>query len=179
MYRPTTLQELQEYLDLDRDKFYLDGPNGVDWIFQNEVVDGREGAFYVDYVRHDDGDRWTDPTEFEELSFGAIEPASVKMARFLHAVGMTTPEALATVAQLWRESPVQPDTHCTQILAMNRRTLELLQSRDQLVEQPEGVFRHIADNWQFPMYGLDLSMIKINQEILRERQRNWNPDGDW
>jgi hypothetical protein len=48
--RPGTLAELQEYVDNHREEFYLDGPNDVDWIFRNEVLEGREGALYVDYV---------------------------------------------------------------------------------------------------------------------------------
>lgn len=40
-YRPTTLGQLQEYINHDRDQFYLDGPNDVDWIFRNEIIQAR------------------------------------------------------------------------------------------------------------------------------------------
>lgn len=176
MYRPTTLEQLQEYVDLDRKEFYLDGPNGVDWIYRNEVIDGRESTFYVDYVRHDDGHRWAEPTEFEDLLFGAPEPGAVQMVRCLQGAGMSTPEALATIAELWRASPIGPETHCTEIFALNRRTLELMESRGQLDEQPQETYQSIAREWQFPMYGLDLSMVDVDLETLRERQRNWSPE---
>jgi AbiV family abortive infection protein len=176
MYRPTRLGQLQEYVDLDRKEFYLDGPNGVDWIFRNEVIDGRESTFYVDYVRHDDGHRWADPTEFEDLLFGAPEPALVRTMRSLQGAGISTPEALATVAELWRATPIGPETHCTEIFALNRLTLQWMESRGQLQEQTQELYQWIASEWQFPMYGLDLSMIEVDLETLRERQRNWGPD---
>jgi AbiV family abortive infection protein len=178
MMRPTTLEQLQEYIDLDRDDFYLDGPNGVDWIFRNEIIQGREGALYVDYERHDDGHRWTDPTEFEALIHCATEPLSLRMARYLHDVGFATPEALATVAELWRAAPIGLQTHCTEIFQFNRQTLMALESRGQLREQPEDVYRWIFGEWQFPMYALNLSMIKVDLDTLRDRQLNWNPE-DW
>jgi hypothetical protein len=127
------------------------------------VIGGRESAFYVDYVRHDDGHRWADPTEFEDLLFGATEPGSVRMARCLHDVGIATPEALATVAELWRATPIESNTHCTKIFALNRKTLDLLDSRGQLRAQSDDTYRWIVSDWQFPMYGLDLSMIDVAQ----------------
>jgi hypothetical protein len=46
MYRPSSLGQLQEYLDLDRNDFYLDGFHGVEWVFRNDVTGGREDALY-------------------------------------------------------------------------------------------------------------------------------------
>src|SRR5262245_58429615 len=59
MYRPTTLGELQGYINSDRGSLYLDGPNDVDWIFPNEIKHQREKQFYVDYVAMDDEHSWS------------------------------------------------------------------------------------------------------------------------
>jgi len=73
-------------------------------------------------------------------------------------------------------NPIGPETHCTEIFALNSRTLELMESRGQLAEQPPETYQSIARDWQFPMYGLDLSMVDVDLETLRERQRNWSPE---
>lgn len=174
--RPGTLAELQEYVDNHREEFYLDGPNDVDWIFRNEVLEGREGAFYVDYVARDDGHHWSDPSMYEDLYLGPLEPAAVKTARSIHDTGLCSAASLAVVAEIWRTNPVEPETHFSAIRELNVRTLRALDERGLLGEQPSDVYSWIANEWQFPMYGLDLSKIKVDLETLRERQRNWSPD---
>ena len=174
--RPGTLAELQEYVDNHREEFYLDGPNDVDWIFRNEVLEGREGALYVDYVARDDGHHWSDPSMYEDLYFGPLEPAAVKTARSLHDAGLCSAASLAIVAEIWRANPVEPETHFSAIRELNVRTLRTLDERGLLAEQSSDVYSWIANEWQFPMYGLDLSKIKVDLEMLRERQRNWSPD---
>ncbi len=177
MWCPVTLGQLQEYVNNDREDFYLDGPNDVDWIYRNQVIQNREGALYVDYVAHDDKHRWHDPLEFEELHFsGRPEPWSVTTTKHLHGVGVSTAAALAAVAELWRASPPAPNTHCSEIWRMNQRTLELMDKHGLLKEQPASTYAWLIRQWQFPMYDLDLSEIKVPLETLREQQRNWGQD---
>jgi AbiV family abortive infection protein len=83
--RPITLADLQKYVDNDRHDFYLDGPNDVDWIFRNQVIDGRESMLYVDYVARDDGHHWSDPAQLEDLLVLSVEPWAIRTARSLHA----------------------------------------------------------------------------------------------
>ena len=87
MMSPGSLEQLQEYIDHSRHEYYLDGPNDVDWIFRNEVIQGREGTLYVDYVANEDQHSWADPAQFEELFLSSPEPWSVQTARYLHDVG--------------------------------------------------------------------------------------------
>lgn len=174
--RPRTLAELQGYLDDRREKFYLDGPNEVDWIFRNEVLERREGALYVDYVARDDGHHWSDPSMYEDLYYGSFEPLAVKTACCLHETGMCSAASLAVIADIWRANPVVPETDFRAIRALNVHTLQTLDERGLLAEQPSDVYSWIANEWQFPMYGLDLSEIPVDLERLRARQRNWCPD---
>lgn len=176
MWCPVTLAQLQEYVNNDREDFYLDGPNDVDWIFRNQVIQNREAALYVDYVAHDDEHRWSDPLEFEDLDFSHLpEPWSVTTAKYLHAVGVSTPPALATIAELWRARPPVAETHCSEIWRMNQQTLSIMEDRGLLLAQPTETYSWLIRQWQFPMYDLDLSKIKVSLEVLRERQRNWSP----
>jgi hypothetical protein len=59
---------------------------------------------------------------------------------------------------------------------MNRRTLELMEARGLLAEQPPKTYAWIMREWQFPMYDLDLTQVPVKLDVLRERQRNWTPD---
>jgi AbiV family abortive infection protein len=176
-YRPVTLADLQGYINLDREQYYLDGPNGVDWIFRNEIIDSRESTFYVDFVRSDDGHHWTDPAQFEDLAATAPEPQAIRLVRCWDDVGVVAPDALATLADLWRGNPVDEQTDVRKIRALNSETLGRLNDRGLLREQAQDVYQWIHSEWQFPMYGLDLSMIRNDVAGLRERQRNWGPDG--
>lgn len=176
MMSPGSLGQLQEYIDHHRHEYYLDGPNDVDWIFRNEVAQGREGTLYVDYVANADQHSWSDPAQFEELFVSSPEPWSVRTARYLHDAGISTPDAVSVVAEVWRGSDINVTTHWSEIARLNRTTLEVLQTCELLNEQPAEAYSWIIEQWQFPMFDLDLSLIPVKLETLRERQRNWTPD---
>jgi AbiV family abortive infection protein len=175
-YRPGTLGELQHYVNMDRDDFYLDGPNDCDWIFRNEIIESREGQVYVDYVARDDGHSWSDPGFLSTRLGAGVEPASVSMSRTLFKVGISTPAAVATVADVWRSVSLDFDTPWSAIRDLNFSTLQLLEQRGQLVEQPPNVYGEIVHHWQFPMFALDLSMVKVKLDTLRDRQHSWSPE---
>ena len=105
------------------------------------------------------------------------EPRSVKMARQLYDIGVSTPEALTVIAEVWRATPPASDTHVQEVWHTNRRTLELMEMRGLLKAQPSSAYFWLIREWQFPMYGLDLSQISVRIETLREHQQNWSPDG--
>ena len=46
-----TFGELGKLVAGERQPYYLDGPNSVDWIFRNSITAEREMTIYVDYVR--------------------------------------------------------------------------------------------------------------------------------
>jgi AbiV family abortive infection protein len=178
-WRPDTLGRLQEYLDHYREEFYLDGPNDVDWIFRNEIIQHREGELYVDYVAHDDGHSWLHPGTYDDIAFGAFihdEPMTLQIAGCLHDVGVSAPDALATVAEVWQPIAMIPELQWNEIERQNNRTLECLNQKGLLRERPDSDYQLIVDRWQFPLYALDLSLLRVDIESLRERQRLWSPD---
>ena len=65
-WRPSNFYDLEQYIDLERREYYLDGPNDVDWIFLYDAKAERERRMYVDYVQdvtEQDGERyWVFPT---------------------------------------------------------------------------------------------------------------------
>jgi AbiV family abortive infection protein len=174
--RPVSLGQLQEYMDDCRRDFYLDGPTGADWILRNEIFYDREGALYVDYVDVG-GDRyWLDPADTAATSSPSTEPAAVQLLRHLHDAGFATASALAVVADVWHPLELTPDTHCTTVRSTNRETLERLDDKELLNDIDARALSFIVTEWQFPMYSLDLSLIKVDKERLRELQAEWDPN---
>lgn len=173
------LAEVRRRADDERAKFYLDGPNDVDWIFRNQIITAREQSLYVDYVVADEGARWHRP----DVRFSMICGGGLKYRRnahqvvlALHAAGFTDPKALSIVAGKWR--PLAPDdaTHWQVIATANLDTLKQLETAGILRTTGAQVIRTILNKWTFPLYGLDLSERDVPLDELRERRANWTPD---
>lgn len=176
---PATLGQLQEYLDHYREEFYLDGPNDVDWVFRNDIIRRREEALYVDYVAHEDGHSWFHPGTYYDSTMGffsPVETGALLIARLLHEIGMSTPDALAAVAHFWRSVPVVPEMPWAELRGLNHGTLNRLASIGLLHDASDGDFQQLTDRWQFPLYTLDLSLLRVDIESLHEKQRLWVPD---
>jgi AbiV family abortive infection protein len=178
--RNTTPAKLQEYLDTFREQSYLDGPNGIDWIFRNEIHQQREQVLYVDYISTGDDHTWLDPgdgfqDEPVEVLF-QIEPPCLKIARALFDVGISEPDALKVVADMWCSATIRPDIPRLELRSMNQQTLEELKSKRLLREPSDQIYGEIINYWQYPLYDLNLKEIPVKISSLRERQDNWNPD---
>src|SRR5574340_742423 len=176
--RPATLGQLQEYLDFKRQEFYLDGPNDVDWIFRNDILQRREEALYVDYVETGEGHAWLDPARYHwddrPIPTASALP-SLLVSQALARAGMSDPDGLAVLANVWRALPMSFDLHWMDVRDINRKTLVEMEKKGALRGQPQEIDDRIIDRWQFPMYDIDLSKIPVSKEALRDRQRNWVP----
>jgi hypothetical protein len=64
----------------------------------------------------------------------------------------------------------------TQLRQLNHGTLERLDSINLLQERSERDYQQLVDRWQFPLYTLDLTFLRVDIEALRERQRLWSPE---
>ena len=176
---PARLGQPQEYIDHYREEFYLDGPNDVDWVFRNEINRQREEALYVDYVAHEDGRTWFHPGIYADSSGGVFthtEPMALQIAGLLHDVGISTADTLTAVADLWRSEAMLPEMEWAQLRQLNYDTLERLDSNRLLQERNDSDYQQLIDRWQFPLYALDLSLLRVDIESLREKQRLWTPD---
>lgn len=100
-WKPTDFKEIRSYVDNERNEFYLDGPNDVDWIFRNRIIANREETIYVDYAADDHGNHyWQNPNEDKFLL--SVTPNMLSLAQSFSAAGCTTPEALRIIADFWR-----------------------------------------------------------------------------
>ena len=132
---------------------------------------------YVDYVEGHDAPHWSDPTVRATLGGPMPLPRTLTMALWLQQVGVGTSQALAVIAAYWRENSPTPDTTWESIKRANYRTLALLDEYGLLTEQPSDTYSRIVNEWQFPMYDLELTRLDVEPSGLRERQqysrRDW------
>ncbi|MCZ6760324.1 MAG: AbiV family abortive infection protein [Gemmatimonadetes bacterium] len=181
-WRSMDLAHVTRGIEQERVEHYLDGPNGVDWIFPNRITQEREDDLYVSYVRDDSdeegqGERYWSCPHNENL-LGHFTPPVINVARALHQVGATAPAGLAVVADVWQPVEVRPEMRFHELEQLNWRTLEVLEERGLLADAPGEVRRVIRDRWPFPLWPLDLGLRKVEKERLRDVQRQWSPE-DW
>lgn len=172
-WRPGTFGEVEQRLADERVEFYLDGPNDVDWIFRNQIIDRRESAFYVDYAQSDDGHRWLYSPKDYLIDMGYHPPSVVSLVRDLHAVGFATSGAIAVIADVWRPVVMTSESHWRDLRKLNHRTLEMLNGKGLLAEAPDATYAAVIDHWLFPLSSLDLGLISVSKDDLRKIQDNW------
>jgi hypothetical protein len=56
-------------------------------------------------------------------------------------------------------------------------TLEQLPAEVVSADLTDGDVRRIMQSWTFPLHSVDLKMSEEDVEQLRQRQRDWDPDG--
>ena len=160
-WKPADFAEVTKMVNRERRPYYLDGPNDVDWILPNYAKARRENRMYVDYVRDitvEDGKYdWISPLpDSLYRKYGDATPPCLVVARALHRVGMTNPEGLAAVADLWRGFEPQPQTTRQELRERNYESLvrvsEARPNRE--VDSRDG--RAVCHHWPFPLWSLDL-----------------------
>jgi hypothetical protein len=179
-----TLPELAGYVDHDRTSHYLDGQYGPEFLFRNDLLDKREGFLYADLIDHDGDLEWRKPgprfggvpIEHDLLGLNVPRFHALPLVEALSRVGMLTPEGLKVVARMWQPLTLDDRMHCSEIKALNRRTLEALEGLGFLSKASEEDVRRIMD-WQWPMYSLELTEIRVTEDaIQRERDAVYADD---
>lgn len=175
--------ELAEGINEKRAAYYLDGPNDVDWIFRNSILQEREDQMYVGYVRDDtEGEGlgepiWTSPDA--DSSFPYSQPFIVRIAISLFSVGLTSPASLKIIASIWRHVNPSPAMPVEELWGLNHKTLEELHAAGHLKKEAEAEYGFVWKKWPYPMWPLDLTEDKKNAEdlkkALRRKRQEWQP----
>jgi AbiV family abortive infection protein len=176
--RPATLGEIREWVDLERKEFYLDGPNGVDWIFYNDILRRREETIYVDYVENDGQHRWHDPQRFEDVGLLLLMPARDPVLRLVNALndaGCLVSAALEVIARIWRPVALDDDLAWSTLRDLNSKTLEAMQAQGLWTTQADEASGVIINEWLFPLYSIDLRRERVDKNQLRDVQQRWSP----
>ncbi|MBM4308414.1 MAG: AbiV family abortive infection protein [Deltaproteobacteria bacterium] len=173
--------EVLEYIKQAREEYFLDGPNDVDWIFRNRILQQREERIYVDYVENDGEHYWHSPKWPESVEKGMTTfckmPLDIlNLAKSLNQAGCASPKALSVIASKWRSVKMTDDFPISQLRDTNYATLQELDKSGLLREQPQNIYDTIINYWLFPLYSADLRIISVDQSKLREIQRGWAPE---
>lgn len=177
-WRPKTFGNLIEYIEDECKEYYLDGPNNIDWIFRNEILQGREETIYVDYAETDEGHEWIFPRDYPAI-FKApdlFEPNVLSISSALKDIGCIEPEALRIIADIWHPIKMTEDFHWQDVRKINIQVLETLKDKKLLIEQPEQIYSKVVDGWPFPLYSIDFKLEKVSRDKLKEIQDKWTPD---
>lgn len=161
--------ELCKYLSSAREQFYLDGPNDVDWIFPNQILSRREGHMYVDYVESDGDYYWSNPFKLEKM-FGHYRPRVLSIATALQSTGCMEPSALHATRRIWQQSSIDASSSYKELRAVNYKSLEELEKLDLLDDSDDASIGMIVNNLPFPLYDVDLSLVKVDQKSLESIQ---------
>ncbi len=166
---PATLGEIERFLDVERRSLFLDGPNDVDWILQNEIIERREGPLYVDYVGYEHGCEWTSPLD-RNHSYRHI-PKIVDLVISLHTVGICDSDALTNLAYVWREIDIADrNLHWQTVYEANQQVIDQLTSSG---EVHQGHLRRILNDWIHPLNCLVMSPIRVSRTQLEDERDAW------
>lgn len=173
-WAPETFGDLVSYIDSERQRYYLDGPNDVDWIFWNQILSNREQAIYVDYVETDQGHSWICPPAHD--IWAPYPNMALALAEALGKAGATSTAGLKAVAEYWRPLQFVSGTHFLELREHNWNTLKRLDALGLVSALEDAETRAILDHWPFPMHSVDLSLASLdNRPELRELQKRWQP----
>ncbi len=171
---PNTFGEIVKIAKNERKSHYLDGPNGVDWIFRNQIFQAREEAMYVDYAEYNGSHAWIYPTK-QDFSY-EHEVEFLKIAQALDFLGCTSAASLKVIADCWRPVTMTLDYHWSTLNEMNFKMIEALSKRALLSNLSEDVLKFVGERWTFPLYSLETSEERIPLKELKEQQNNWSPE---
>ena len=176
-WRPNNLDDICKYISSDLRRFYLDGPNGIDWIIPNEITSTREGLMYVDYTRNlvdsHCQEFWTQPSAFiDDLSIYQSDTA-VQLIRSLHRIGATTATGLKFIASIWRN--VIPEKR-TSVHVLRAYNIQVVKHFDQEFSRivTDDDRQLIINNWLFLLWPMNIFEMQEQEsiELLREKREN-------
>jgi len=165
-------REIRTLIDQMRQRYYLEGPEGVEWIFPNAITHTREKNMYVDYIESEGIYSWISPkpikiVEKTNIIFCRTPSNVLKLVTALDAAGFTKPDALRVIAFKWRPIKMSEDFPSHKRRELNWETLEDLEKNGLLQEQAQEVYAAIRDFWLFPLYSIDLRVKEVDQSSLR------------
>ncbi len=174
---PHSFLDVRDWVDRERKEYYLDGPNGVDWIFYNNILRRREETIYVDYVEYDNNHIWHDPRGMDELevTFANARNPTLLLVSALYDTGLLKAGALRVIAETWRIQKIEDTLTTHALFDINNQTLSNIHTAGLLKSTEPKIIDEIANRWLFPLYNLDLRKDPVKKDDLRNIQRIWSP----
>ena len=169
--------ELSKLVENECRPWYLDGPNGVDWIFPNAISEKRDHDLYVDYVLDITNPAgvsyWNVPATPIPIFRQYAASDCVRLAKNLSEAGVSTVKGLSEIADVWRGFTPVPETDREELRTLIVETLDRLERCYGAVEEVAAKF--IVSHWPFPMWPLTIKVPGSANETLdglrEERER--------
>lgn len=169
--------EIQELLDLNRDTFYVDGPNDVDWVFRNRQLSRREGLMYVDYCMRTDGTaEWISPQDHVDTELAGFLHSRVSRGALLlltlQRIGLLTMAGLQVIQRVWRMAPAPLTWQA--VRELNAAVLDEVRA-DSGIPGSEAIddaaCRLVLDTWHMPLLGFDLAENRVSMHATELRRQ--------
>src|SRR5262249_12414423 len=142
-----TFGQVIEYVDRERRSHYFDGPEGVEWLFRNTIIDNRESFLYVDYIENNGRFEWRRPAQsvllFLHESGPPPVPRLLALLHTMHEGGLLSADSLRALGEVWRDQVLEVGTHWSSYLTINE---EFLRRRAPHVTLDENAQRYVADS---------------------------------
>jgi len=173
-----SIGEVKDIVDRERVNYYLDGPEGFEWIYRNAILQRREEIMYVDLVEEDSKLRWQTPDFWIEEAklIKECRPAICNLLIKTTESGLLTAHALKVLRQVWSKISLTPVTPWNECYQANIRFMQQVIKNDD-IDIPEHVAAMVLNEFLFPLTGLNLSEEKIEHKSLEEKRneaiRSW------
>ena len=175
---PVDFEEVRRNIEEDIQRYHLDGPFGVDWIFPNQITASRERLMYVDYVHdltqepQDATEWWTSPID---SGFEIIPSPCVKTVQALCSLGVTNVDGLKMIAQIWRPVVLGSSLSQADVNGLIRTTANNLLNHGIANEAwitdtwPSAIW-----NWPFPLWSFHPKPAKEKERLedLHQERKN-------
>lgn len=163
--------ELLRAIEIHRKSLHLDGPNDVDWIFRNRLIDERERALYVDLVDSEGELLWWTP---DPVSIRSPSRAATLVSGILEC-GLVSEAGFRALQTAWEGFDPTANTHCGEWSARTARALALVEPSEGRDEQGQHMASFVANRWPMPMAELQVEELKIDPaDLIAARESWWN-----
>lgn len=167
-WKPSDFKEVRKLIEIQRKKYYLDGPFDYEWIFYNQILFNRENTMYVDYISTDESDRWIAPNKDNDNPYSEIELSSpiIKIVQIMYNLGLTDIKALTLISEHWRKIKIHDNFTWRELREINFETLKLLEKNKILQEGSDEDISFFVNCFLFPLYSIKIDLINNKKNKL-------------
>lgn len=162
-YSIASQSELVSAVNRHRQGLYLDGPNGHDWIFRNDLLSERENALYIDLVDSEGQLEWWPPHDHE---MSEPVPRSMQLVMALLSTGLVSVDGLAALREAWVGFDPHEDSHCQEWIGRTQRALQAFPDNNVEGDRWTSAAYFVADRWPMPMVELELEEAKTTIDAM-------------
>ena len=166
-WRPVNVEQLQEYVDSERQGHYLEGGMS-EYILPNWAIYSRESTLYADIEQHEDGvPKWSDPTRFSSAGIH-MRPFALTLVEALDAVGVFSRAGLEATSDIWGTVDFLANEHSGHVRDLTGQLAKRLDAEGLVTETATNdQARWFHHHWQMPMYNLDFTLVPASLDQLK------------